>query len=66
MNRYFASAMFDKPIRYVARPVRPAVLARFFGTLAISWIPVLSADLPQVLVNPGRPAVGHLAMLHLI
>ncbi len=49
MNLYFASAMFGKPIPYVARSVLPAVLAMFLGTLAISWIPVLSTGLPRLL-----------------
>jgi tripartite ATP-independent transporter DctM subunit len=45
MNLYFASAMFDKPIRYVAVAVLPALLAIFLGSLAISWIPFLSTGL---------------------
>lgn len=52
MNLYFASAMFGKTIPYVARSVLPAVLAMFFGTLAISWIPVLSTGLPRLLAGP--------------
>ena len=52
MNLYFASAMFNKPIHYVARAVLPAVLAMFLGTLAISWIPVLSTGLPRLLTGP--------------
>jgi tripartite ATP-independent transporter DctM subunit len=52
MNLYFASAMFGKPIPYVARSVLPAVLAMFLGTLAISWIPVLSTGLPRLLGVP--------------
>ncbi|MBK9441861.1 MAG: TRAP transporter large permease [Comamonadaceae bacterium] len=52
MNLYFASAMFGKPIPYVARSVLPAVLAMFLGTLAISWIPVLSTGLPRLLGGP--------------
>lgn len=47
MNLYFASAMFGKPIRYVARSVLPAVAAIFFGTLVISWVPALSTGLPR-------------------
>ena len=47
MNLYFASAMFGKPIRYVAGSVLPAVLAIFLGTLAISWMPFLSTALPR-------------------
>jgi tripartite ATP-independent transporter DctM subunit len=45
MNLYFASAMFEKPIRYVAVAVLPALLAIFLGTLAVSWIPLLSTGL---------------------
>jgi TRAP-type C4-dicarboxylate transport system permease large subunit len=51
MNLYFASAMFDKPIRYVAVAVLPAVLAIFLGSLAISWFPVLSTGLAGYLEN---------------
>ncbi len=47
MNIYFASAMFGKAIRYVARAVLPAVIAIFMGTLAISWFPVISTGLPR-------------------
>ena len=46
MNIYFASAMFGKPIRYVAVSVLPALLAIFLGTLAISWLPVMATGLP--------------------
>lgn len=52
MNIYFASAMFGKPIRYVASAVLPALLAIFVGTLVISWLPMLSTWLPS-LVTPG-------------
>jgi len=52
MNIYFASAMFGKPIRYVARAVLPAVLAIFMGTLVISWFPILSTGLPRWLAGP--------------
>ena len=51
MNIYFASAMFDKPLRYVARSVLPALLAIFLGTLAISWLPVLATGLPDLLIR---------------
>jgi C4-dicarboxylate transporter DctM subunit len=54
MNIYFASAMFDKPIRYVAMSVLPALLAIFLGTLAISWIPILATGLPVLLAGGGR------------
>lgn len=52
MNLYFASAMFGKPLRYVARSVLPAVLAIFLGTLVISWLPLLSTALPAWLSHP--------------
>jgi C4-dicarboxylate transporter, DctM subunit len=51
MNIYFASAMFGKPIRYVAVSVLPALLAIFLGTLAISWMPVLATGLPALFQN---------------
>ncbi len=47
MNIYFASAMFGRPVRYVAVSVLPAVLAIFIGTLTIAWLPVLSTGLPN-------------------
>ncbi len=49
MNIYFASAMFGKPIRYVARSVLPAMLSIFVGTLVIALWPALSTWLPGVL-----------------
>ncbi len=54
MNIYFASAMFDKPVRYVAVAVLPALLAIFMGTLAIAWIPVLSTGLPSLFSASAR------------
>jgi tripartite ATP-independent transporter DctM subunit len=54
MNIYFASAMFAKPIRYVAISVLPALLAIFLGTLAISWMPILATGLPALLTDRGR------------
>ena len=48
MNIYFASAMFAKPIRYVAAAVLPAVAAMFLGALTISALPFLATWLPQV------------------
>jgi len=51
MNLYFASAMFGKPLRYVARSVLPAVAAISMGTLAISWFPPLSTSLPHWLAS---------------
>jgi len=49
MNIYFASAMFGKPIRYVAMSVLPALLAIFLGTLIISWLPVIATGLPELI-----------------
>jgi len=49
MNIYFASAMFNKPVRYVAAAVLPALLAIFLGTLAIAWLPILANGLPTLL-----------------
>jgi len=48
MNIYFASAMFGKPIRYVAAAVLPAVLAMFIGALTISALPWLATWLPKM------------------
>jgi TRAP-type C4-dicarboxylate transport system permease large subunit len=47
MNVYFASAMFGKPMRYVATSVLPAVAAIFIGTITIAWIPALATGLPS-------------------
>jgi TRAP-type C4-dicarboxylate transport system permease large subunit len=46
MNIYFASAMFDKPLRQVALAVLPALLAMFCGALVISALPFLATWLP--------------------
>jgi tripartite ATP-independent transporter DctM subunit len=51
MNIYFASAMFGKPIRYVAMSVLPALLAIFLGTLIISWLPIIATGLPELLLG---------------
>jgi C4-dicarboxylate transporter, DctM subunit len=48
MNIYFASAMFGKPVRYVAVAVLPALFAIFLGTLIIAWVPALSTGLPSL------------------
>jgi tripartite ATP-independent transporter DctM subunit len=48
MNIYFASAMFDKPVWYVAKAVFPALVAIFLGTLLISWVPLLATGLPHL------------------
>jgi tripartite ATP-independent transporter DctM subunit len=57
MNIYFASAMFGKPVRYVAKSVLPAVAAILLGTLLISWLPILSTGLPNLLIStsPAGP-----------
>ncbi|MCP5278532.1 MAG: TRAP transporter large permease subunit [Thiobacillus sp.] len=49
LNIYFASAMFRKPLRYVAVSVLPAVGAMFLGALTISLLPFLSTWLPGLL-----------------
>ena len=49
MNIYFASAMFNKPVRYVAAAVLPALFAIFLGTLGIAWFPLLATGLPALL-----------------
>ena len=46
LNVYFASAMFNKSIGYVARSVLPALGAIFVGTLIIALLPPLSTALP--------------------
>ena len=51
MNIYFASAMFGKSIRYVARSVLPALLAIFIGTGIIALLPVLSTGLPNLMAG---------------
>lgn len=51
MNIYFASAMFGKPIRYVAWSVLPAMLSIFVGTMVIALWPALSTGLPSLLMR---------------
>jgi C4-dicarboxylate transporter DctM subunit len=51
MNIYFASAMFGKPVRYVAVSVLPALLALVMGTLIIAWFPVLATGLPALIAE---------------
>ncbi len=51
MNIYFASAMFGKPISYVAKSVLPALLAIFLGTLIISWLPIIATGLPELFLG---------------
>jgi len=51
MNIYFASAMFGKPIRYVAWSVLPAMLSIFVGTMVIALWPALSTGLPALLMR---------------
>lgn len=45
MNLYFASAMFRRPLREVARACAPAMLSIFLGTLLLAWLPGLSTGL---------------------
>ncbi|RFO97114.1 C4-dicarboxylate ABC transporter permease [Rhodoferax lacus] len=54
MNIYFASAMFNKPVRYVAVAVLPALLAIFLGTLAIALVPATATWLPNLLLGAAR------------
>ena len=51
MNIYFASAMFGKPVRYVAVAVLPALLAIFLGSLAIALLPASATWLPRVILG---------------
>jgi tripartite ATP-independent transporter DctM subunit len=53
MNIYFASAMFGKPVRYVAVAVLPALLAIFLGSMAIALLPATATWLPTVLLGAG-------------
>jgi tripartite ATP-independent transporter DctM subunit len=50
MNIYFASALFKKPVRYVASAVLPALLAIFLGTMAIALLPATATFLPNLLL----------------
>jgi tripartite ATP-independent transporter DctM subunit len=54
MNIYFASAVFQKPLRLVALSVLPALIAIFVGTLLISWLPLLALGLPELLSSGLR------------
>jgi tripartite ATP-independent transporter DctM subunit len=54
MNIYFASAMFDKPVRYVAVAVLPALLAIFLGSVAIALLPAAATWLPTLLLGAGQ------------
>ena len=47
MNIYFASAVFNQPLKDVALSIWPALIAIFIGTVIISWLPLLSTALPQ-------------------
>lgn len=51
MNLFFASAMFNKPIREVAWSVLPALGAIFLGTLVISLLPDVATALPRWLLG---------------
>lgn len=55
MNIYFAAAMFDKPVRYVAAAVLPALLAIFLGTLLIALLPATATWLPTLLLAAPAP-----------
>jgi C4-dicarboxylate transporter, DctM subunit len=46
MNIYFASAMFGKPVRYVAAAAGPALWAIVAGTLVIALVPSIATALP--------------------
>ena len=53
MNIYFASAVFNKPLKSVVQSVLPALMAIFIGTVLISWFPMLVMTLPKmVLASP--------------
>ena len=54
MNIYFAAAMFDKPVRYVAVAVLPALLAIFLGTLVICLLPASATWLPALVLGAAR------------
>lgn len=47
MNIYFASAVFNRPLKDVAVSIWPALIAIFVGTLLISWLPLLTLSLPN-------------------
>jgi len=51
MNVYFASAVFNQPLRLIAVSVLPALLAIFVGTLLISWLPLLATGLPSLMMQ---------------
>ena len=46
MNIYFASAVFNRPLKDVALSIWPALIAIFVGTVIISWLPLLTTALP--------------------
>jgi TRAP-type C4-dicarboxylate transport system permease large subunit len=54
MNIYFASAMFGKPVRYVAAAVLPALLAIFLGSMAIALLPAAATWLPTHVLGAAR------------
>ncbi len=54
MNIYFASAMFGKPVRYVAVAVLPALLAIFIGSMVIALLPATATWLPALLLTASR------------
>jgi tripartite ATP-independent transporter DctM subunit len=58
MNIYFASAMFGKPVRYVAVAVLPALLAIFLGSMAIGLLPASATWLPGLLQHAAPATPG--------
>jgi tripartite ATP-independent transporter DctM subunit len=54
MNIYFASAMFNKSVRYVAGAIVPAAFAIFIGSIAIAFFPAASTFLPELLLGTSR------------
>jgi len=49
MNIYFASAVFNKPLKLVMQSVLPALMAIFIGTVLLSWFPMLVMTLPKMI-----------------
>jgi C4-dicarboxylate transporter DctM subunit len=49
MNIYFASAVFNKPLKLVMQSVLPALMAIFIGTVLLSWFPMLVMTLPNLI-----------------
>jgi len=51
MNIYFASAVFNKPLKLVMQSVLPALMAIFIGTVLLSWFPMLVMTLPNLIFS---------------